>query len=427
MTSADARQRDPIIWCALIALGFLALVWHRLGIPSKIYFDEIHYVVAARHLLKLEGANPEHPLLGKEIIAAAIALLGDKPLSWRIPSALFGAFGLFAFGRLMWWASQRRFATLAAMLLLATSFAWFIQSRIAMLDMFMATFGMIALWQLAHGLRLPTLQARTKLMLAGLFFGLALGAKWSIAPIAVLPGLILLACRLRDHRHRFLARKDTAPFAGVSLWEAAFWLGVWPLTVYWSTYIPAFHYPRAAVDPTAPLVWHRYMLQLQDSVTKFHTYSSIWPDWVVNWRSVWYFYETSDSAQRGVVLIGNPFTMLAGLPALVWCAWAGLRRGRRDAAAFAAFYAATLGLWMVSGKPVQFYYHYLLPGTFLMGCLALALDALWSKGGHWRWPPLLALGVAAGMFCYFYPIISAAPLDGGKQAFAQWMWLKSWR
>ena len=59
------------------------------------------------------------------------ALLAEDPVE-AVVQAL--AQRLFAFGRLLWWASGRRFATLAGMLLLATSFAWFIQSRIAMLD-----------------------------------------------------------------------------------------------------------------------------------------------------------------------------------------------------------------------------------------------------------------------------------------------------
>ena len=44
-----------------------------------------------------------------------------------------------------------------------------------------------------------------------------------------------------------------------------------------------------------------------------------------------------------------------------------LKRLRRDAAMLAAalLYVASLALWVVAPKPVQFYYHYLLPGTFL--------------------------------------------------------------
>lgn len=426
---ATPRQHsDPLGWCALIALGFLALVWHRLGIPSQIYFDEIHYVPAARKLLHLIPANLEHPMLGKEIIAASIAVLGDKPLYWRIPSALFGAFGLFAFGRMMWWASLRRYATVFSMLLLATGFAWFIQSRIAMLDMFMAGLGMVALWQFAAALRLPARQARWRLALCGVCFGLALGAKWSIAPAAMLPGLLFLGIRLRTQGRHFLIRSDSGPIPGISLIEAAFWLGTVPLLVYWATYAPAFFFTTDPVSPFGFLDHHRHMIALQDSVKKLHPYRSVWYQWIVNWRAIWYLYEVVDGAQRGVLLIGNPFTMLAGLPALVWCLWAGLARKRWDALGLAALYFASIGMWIVSGKPIQFYYHYLMPGAFLMGCLALALDALWTQArGRWRWATPAALALAAGMFAWFYPIISSASLPEGRPAYVKWMWLRTWR
>ena len=86
-----------------------------------------------------------------------------------------------------------------------------------------------------------------------------------------------------------------------------------------------------------------------------------------------------------------------------------------------------MALWILSNKPIQFYYHYLLPGTFLMGCLALALDALWERGGARRWLSGSALVLAGGMFIYFYPILSAAKLHHGRESYVQWMWLRSWR
>jgi dolichyl-phosphate-mannose-protein mannosyltransferase len=422
-----APQRDPLGWTIALAFAFLALSWHRLGIPSQIYFDEVHYVPAARKLLELGRANPEHPLLAKQAIAAAIAVFGDRPLVWRIPSLLFGALGLFAFGRALWWASYRRFASLAGMILLATSFLWFIQSRIAMLDMVMAGLGMAALWQFAAATRLPAPQARWRLVGTGVCLGLALGAKWSIAPVVLLPGLVFLALRGKAHRWRFLHRCDSGPVPGISLIEAALWLGVIPLAVYWLTYLPGFFYAQAPIDPFAPIAWHQYMLQLQDSVTRLHPYRSVWYQWIADWRAVWYLYEPVDGFQRGILLIGNPFSMLAGLPAVLWCLWAGIWRQRNDALVCALLYVATVGMWAVSGKPIQFYYHYLLPSTFLMACLALALDAIWRRGGRWRALPVASLAAAIGMFAYFYPILSAAELHGGKQSYVQWMWLRSWR
>ncbi|MEN9717643.1 MAG: hypothetical protein RIQ99_521 [Pseudomonadota bacterium] len=420
------HEQDPADWCGVIAVFFLALAWWRLGIPTQLYFDEVHYVPAARKLLDGVRANPEHPLLGKEVIAAAIYWLGDKPLFWRIPSALAGAVGLYAFSRTVWLTSRRRSATLAATLLVATDFVWFVQSRIAMLDMIMASLGMIALWQVAAAVRQPA-RARWRLAAAGLAFGLALGAKWSIAAAAALPGLWFLVGKLNHNRTRFLTALHGGPVPGISLIEAGLWLGVLPLTVYWLTYWPAFHYAKDAIDPFDPLGWHRYMLKLQDSVVKLHPYRSVWYEWMGNVRAIWYLYKDVDGAQRGIVLIGNPLTMLAGLPALGWGLWAGIRRGRHDTLAFVALYAASLGMWAVSGKPIQFYYHYLLPSTFLMALLALALEELWHRRDRWRWiAPATLLGSFI-LFAWFYPIISAAPLHHGRPSFEHWMWLGSWR
>jgi dolichyl-phosphate-mannose--protein O-mannosyl transferase len=116
--------------------------------------------------------------------------------------------------------------------------------------------------------------------------------------------------------------------------------------------------------------------------------------------------------------------MLLGLAALVWAAWAGLRRGNRAALAVVLLYTFALGTWIVAAKPVQFYYHYLLPGTFLLAALALALDALWQRG--MRWLPLLILAGSAGFFAYFFPILTTGPL-AGEMSFLDYAWLESWR
>jgi dolichyl-phosphate-mannose--protein O-mannosyl transferase len=418
MQGPQFRDRDPLIGCAALSLGFAVLAGWHLGIPGKMYFDEVHYVPAARALLALQLANAEHPLVAKEAMAAAIWLFGDHPLVWRLPSALMGTIGLFAFGRALWWASRRRFATLAGMVLLATDFAWFIQSRIAMLDMVMAGLAMVALWQAAAAVRCAG-QTRWRLVLAGVFFGLAMGAKWSVAPVIGVVVLALVAVRI-------FAERGRAPMAGVSLVEMLFWLLSVPIAVYWLTFLPGFFYRQYPIHPAAFLVWQHYMVQLQESVLTRHPYQSVWYQWLLNWRSIWYLYEKVDGAQRGIVLIGNPFTMLAGLPALGWCVWAGCR-SRADALAGAGLYLASLGMWVVSAKPVQFYYHYLLPGSFLMAGLALALDALWRRRDGWRWGAPACLVLSVGVFGYFYPIIAGAPLDHGVASFERWMWLPSWR
>ena len=411
--------RDPWLASLTLVTAFTALVLYRLATPSIAYFDEVHYLPAARAML--EGGpflNREHPVLGKALIAAGIATFGDTAFGWRFPSAIAAAIGLLAAMRAMWLASKRRFATLAFGLLMSTGFALFVQARIAMLDMFMAAFVAIALWQCAAAVREPE-QGALRLLAAGAALGLALASKWNAAPLAVLPGLAFLACRVPYAGWHTLTARRGPPVPGVPLWLAAILLGAVPLVVYGTSFM------LQDGMKVGDVLAHQFeMARMQRGVIEPHPYQSGWQEWVLNWRAIWYLYEPVDGAQRGVLLIGNPLTMLLGLPALGWCAWIALTKRRGAEIALVVLYTVSLGFWIVADKPVQFYYHYFLPGSFLLGALALALDTLWARGR--RWLAVLPLVGSAALFAWFYPILSAAPLSG-PGAFAQWMWLDSWR
>lgn len=424
MSQQRDRPHDPKVWCWTTALAFFALLMVRLGTPSSPFFDEVHYLPAARALLDgLTYPNKEHPLVGKELIAAGISLFGDRAFGWRIVPALFGAVALFAAMRAIWFASNRRLATISYGILLATGFHLFVHARIAMLDVFMVSFCAIAAWQFAAAVREPE-SGRTRLVLVGISLGLAMGSKWNAISIAMLPGLAFLFARVEATGLRAAWSRRGAPVPGITLAEAALWLGALPLGVYWLTFLPVAELTSGGLSPAGIVALQREMLSLQESVVKSHPYQSTWTDWLLNIRAIWYLYEYVDGAQRGVLLIGNPLTMLIGLPALAWCAWAGLKHRRMDALALVLIFLASMALWLFANKPVQFYYHYFLPSCALLAALALAADRLWETG--WR---IFALAIPLGsvaFFAWFYPILSAAPL-GGPQAFAEWMWLESWR
>ena len=180
---------DPLLACLGLTLGFFLLCLWRLWLPSTPYFDEIHYLPAARELLTgYDYRNPEHPPLGKEIIAAGIAIFGDNPWGWRIFSALAGALALFAGMRALWHAGHRRDAVIAYGVLLATGFQLFVHAQIAMLDVFMVAFFLTALWQLAAACRARSVgSARRALVLSGIALGCAIAAKWNAAPLAPRP------------------------------------------------------------------------------------------------------------------------------------------------------------------------------------------------------------------------------------------------
>ncbi|HTM95705.1 MAG TPA: glycosyltransferase family 39 protein, partial [Croceibacterium sp.] len=268
MTVPPEHQKDPFGWTAVVAFAFLLLVLVRLTIPSKPFFDEVHYLPAARAMLALQHPlNREHPLVGKELIAAGIAIFGDRPFGWRIFPALFGTLALFAFMRAMWFTSLSRFATIAGGILVATAIPLFIQSRIAMLDIFMVSFAMVALWLCAAAVREPE-KARLPLALAGIAFGFAMGAKWNAIPVAMLPGLAFLAFRIHSARGNFLFATRGAPVPGIGLQEAALWLGLVPLVAYALTFLPAYFYAERPLGDEGLIAYHKDMLSLQMQTLK---------------------------------------------------------------------------------------------------------------------------------------------------------------
>jgi dolichyl-phosphate-mannose--protein O-mannosyl transferase len=417
-----ARPRDPLGWTALLTALFAALAGWRLTTPSQPFFDEVHYLPAARALLDLSRiANPEHPPLGKLLIAGGMALFGDNPLGWRVMPWAAGVLTLWAFCRALWFASLSRFASLTSGVLAIAGFPLLVQARIAMLDVFMLAGVACAAWLCAAAMREPE-TARRRLAAAGVALGCAMAAKWNAIPVAALPGLAFAALRLRACGWHGLVTRRGPPVPGIRLAEAALWLGLVPLVVYAASCLP---YWFVQVDPLRGwgglVEQHRTMLALQHQTLPPHPYGSRWWQWVLDWRAIWYLYEPVDGAQRGVLLVGNPLVHLPALPALAWCLWAGLR-GRADALAVAVLYGASMALWVVTAKNVQFFYHYALPGLFATAALALALDMLWRQG----WRSVLAVPVGAVMLlAWFWPVLTAAPLDG-PDGFRRYAWVRGW-
>ena len=83
------RDRSWAYFPVLLMAVFMSVVglWARvydLGFPGQRIWDEIYFPVMARKYLQGVGFFDLHPPLGKFIIAASIAVLGDTPLGWRL-------------------------------------------------------------------------------------------------------------------------------------------------------------------------------------------------------------------------------------------------------------------------------------------------------------------------------------------------------
>lgn len=423
MLQAPAQNDDTLRITAIFTGAFALLCLIRLTVPSHAYFDEVHYVPAARALL--EGAaypNREHPLLGKHLIGLGIAIFGDNAFGWRVMPFLAGVFAFFAMMRAMWFGSLSKLAVIFFGILTATGFFLLIHSRLAMLDIFMIAAMAAAAWQFAAALRQPE-AAHMRLLWTGMALGAAMAAKWNAIPVAVLPGLAFFAARLAASGTGVFTAKRAGPIPGVSLVQAFLLLGIVPLLTYAATFLPALMFADSPLAANGLIGLHREMLDLQSQVLQPHPYQSNWPEWLLNLRGIWYLYEVTDGAQRGVLLIGNPLSMLLGLPALIWCAYFGVKARDWTHVGVVAGFAASLGLWLFAAKSVQFYYHYFLPSTFLLAALALVFDRMWKKGE--RGLVLGAMTIICLLFLYFYPILTAAELSG-PDSFQWYAWIEGW-
>lgn len=409
----DRLEQRPVLLGLLIAVVAQLLFTIGVDRPSVLLFDEVHYVTAARVLLDFSHiTNPEHPMLGKALIALGIHLFGDNALGWRAVSTLFGTAtigGVYAFTLLLTRATRP--ALFAALFALLGQMV-FVQARIGMLDIFMGGFLVWAGVAFLAAMRARGLAAWGWWLASAVLFGAAVGVKWAAAPYVAAAGVAFLWLKLRD----------PARFGGLHWLAALAVLGGGSIATYFATFAPAFFYAEHPMTLARLIPFQKEMWALQTQVLPPHNYQSSWWSWPLMLRPIWYFYEPDQGAMRGVLLIGNPAVMWTGLVAVVACWWAGLRHRAGVPLAVAMLWTFSLAIWAIIPKSLGFFYYYYLSGIILCVVLAVAIQhwQTWLKRRE-EW----LLVVAVGLFAYFYPILSAQALSG-DQAFQRWTWFPGW-
>ncbi|MCD2324722.1 phospholipid carrier-dependent glycosyltransferase [Sphingomonas sp. IC-56] len=426
-----ALRNRPFLVALLVGLAAQLLFTVHLDRPSRIMFDEVHYVPAAQALLDLASPrNIEHPLVGKELIAAGIALFGDNPFGWRAFATAAGTGTVLAVFAFLWLLTTSMRAALVGAALAALNQTLFVQARTGMLDVFLGAFLLWGLVLLLWAMRGTARQAWTRWTGAAVLLGLATGVKWSAVPYIALIGLAFLVIRLRDARQArrslawVLAGRDQPHWRGIATVPGLLVLGLVSVATYFLTFLPAFFYTNAPLTLGELIPLQQQMWALQTQVLPSHTYQSDWWSWPLMLRPIWYFYEWDRGAQRGVLLIGNPVVMWGGLAAVLACFWAGLRERSNRALAVALLWTASVAIYAIIPKSLGFYYYYHLSGLFL--CLVIPVAFLHLDRGRGRGWEEWFLVAAVVAFVYFYPILAASPLKDA-QGFQHWMWFPSWR
>lgn len=480
-------------WWASLAITLLAglLRFVRLDLPyngptSGKIFDEIYYACDAQNLLRYGvehvtqsgelageclptggGSFVVHPPLGKWAIALGIKLFGMNTFGWRCAAALAGTLTVLVVVRAGRRMTGSTLLGCLAGLLLAVDGLHFVQSRVAMLDVFLvfwttSAFGCLLVDRDRLRARLAEVadpaQVRTGVrrwrVAAGVCLGGAVATKWSGIYYLAALALLSLAWEVGARRTagvrapvRVSLRRATLPLAGTFV--------LLPLALYllsWTGWFASdLGYDRqwstghTLVPDALRSLWHYHqqILSFHEGLSSKHPYQSHPAGWLLLARPVSYYYPpgitagaygcTAASCAREVLAIGNPVLWWGTIPVLVALLWLWVARRDWRASAVLALIAAGIVPWVRDDLHHRTMFDfYALPAVPFMA-LGAALVAGWVLGGRdasrerRRWGALgvgtcTALAVAA--FAFFYPVLAAVTIT-----LSQWqdrMWFPSW-
>ncbi len=425
-----------------------------LARPLGLVFDEIFYAVDG--CFYVEGSSGvcgvseltarTHPPLGKWIIGAGIKLFGYDEFGWRITAAIAGILTAGIVLLLAWRLlrsvvppAAARFGAAAAGLLMAVDFLAIVQSRVAMLDVFVVLLDTAAILFIVldrdrdRASRPVTLLERLTLgrpwrLLAGASLGAATAVKWSGAYAALAVVALVaaweIAARL-DERGWWSAVRAALR---AELTRSIVLLGIVPLAVYLASYIGRMPGDVIGLPWQTGTFWNnwwthqRAMLDFHTNLSGHHPYESPPWSWLLLKRPVAYFFSDAEGAYREILAIGNPATWWPGAFALfaavgAWFAAGGSsveRLLRRPEPVLLTGALATYGPWLVlSGSRSQVFLWYLLP-TIPFLCIALAWIGLlaWRRLAGRIAVGVLSVAIVASL-AWFGPLLVALPLDPG--------------
>ncbi len=481
------RLRAWLITAAIGLFGGL-IRFQNLSFPTDKgtpVFDEKHYVPQAWQMLRNGGFedNPGyeltvHPPLGKTLIGIGEWLFGYNGLGWRFTAALAGALMIVMIIRIARRLTRSTLLGAIAGVLLIADGVSHLQSRMGMLDIFLAFFVLAAF----ACLLIDRDQVRTRLAIAvaegwadespygprvgvrwwrlagAVLLGLACGVKWSglyfIAAFGLLTVLFdVTARRAAGVRHPWWGAliRDTLPalwvFLGVGLLA---YLSTW-----WGWFGSETGIDRHLVETTGGDPWSVVagavgsLFQYSDQVLNFHSglvtksdsqhpwESKPWT-WPMGLRPMLYYisWDTAGCGETKCVsatmLVGTPALWWLSLPMLAWGVWCVISRSDWRYAVVITAYLAGLLPWFLNIDR-QMYFFYVTPmAAFLVLGIVLCLGDILGRaraGLERRGTGLLVVALYTGLvvanFVWLWPI-----LNGDSITESRWqaeLWLPSWR
>ena len=409
----------------IMILGWNIMLWN-LSSPGYPYFDEVRYISAARQMVS-GGTNENwaHPPLGKVLIHSGMLMIGDNPLGWRFMSSMFGALTLgimYAWGFVLF---KSRNCALATAALTFVNQVHFVQSRAALLDVYMFTFMAMAMMLFTWvWLRENFLSRRREISVyaaIGALVGLAMACKWYAVILCAVFGILIIFDGTKPVRTKILKLG-----AGIVALPLVIYLGVSMISI-------GMAHPQYAPAMTSTEYTAKDILPLQIEMIRAqtawknpeHPYLSSWYTWPAMIYPIWYDMKSRvvDSKEEiaGIVFLGNPLLLWTGFLAAAFCLYWGIRRRSRESLLVAIFYFSLWLSWAVIPRHVGFAYYY-YPAAMILS-LAVIQAARALKIPNWACVSYLLACLA--VFCFYYPVLTNSFLP--SEDFRQRLFLPTWK
>lgn len=500
----DGRLRDRTTgWIVTVSITLMAfaLRLHNLAYPPNLLFDETYYAKDAWAILQhgsernwSEDANDlivqgdlsgmlntpgfvVHPPLGKLLIGVGESWFGMNSFGWRFASLIFGTLLVFFTIRMARRLSRSTLVGGIAGLLLTFDGLAFVMSRLALLDIFQATFAVAAVsalvadrdyfrHRLADHLERqglpdlggrfgPVMALRPWRITAGVLFGASCAVKWNSVFMLAVFGILVVCWDLGARRLAGAGKSARlsvlidAPLAFVQLVVVAVpvYLASW---YKWLTTSGGYARDWGSQNPDDPLVrtfgealgslMHYHQLaynfhtgagMMQDAEHPYEAHPAGWlfmlrPTGVEAINDI-------QPGEQGCTAVGTTCLRIIsamGTPLLWWAAaiaicfavvWWIAGRDWRFSVPLLAIASTWVPWFRYADRPLFFFYAIMII-PFSVTILAMALGKLLGPAHHpRRRVRAMAVGIIIAAiiinFAFIYPILTADLLTR-----PQWLW-----
>lgn len=402
------------------------------GYLTSTEFDEIYHArTAYEYLHRLDIYETTHPPLGKWLISLGIDHFGMTPWGMRMAGVIATSLSVLALIWGAWLLTGSSRAMWITGLLGLFEFSRFSLGRYATIDGFLILFLLLAalfLWRAfcqpqRHWLDGWSL--RPSLLLAGVFLGAAIATKWSALYFGF-GVFVLFTFSLVTVLRQPQPVQRSARMIGV----AALALGLIPLIVYYTSYIPFLrclpHAPDWLSMEGARQVWKSQvdMYDYHAKLKSTHAFQSAFYTWPLILKPLWLYVSDAQAPLRSsITLMGNPLIWWGGLIAVAALFGRHLQWPQRDRVWLLGSITALYLPWAGISR-ASFIYHYYPIVPFLILLLGVTLSRYPLSARWGRFLPWSAVALAGILFLVFFPAISG--LHWPSWYFKTLHWLPGW-